>query len=1291
MNLNRILLIAVVLCLLIGAPVIAAGRGGMQNALTQTVGGDPADFPICTGFELGTLPNYMFTEFTSVNGGSIGRAQVTANYPHQGQYAFELDTQLLGNGGETRQAGIIMIDLSGVSNAELSFWLLGHGDGAHAEDGVFLSDDEGASYEKVYNVPAGYTPYHLVVFDLIAAANGAGIDTEGVVYVKFQSYDNWGIPTEGFSIDDICIQNKKPHLLPSKEAAAGVMSGDDLTYTVSVHNGGLVAANNVAVTDPIPDGTTYVTGSATNGATYNEGEDQIEWNVTLAAGAQDSFSFAVTVGAAAGEVIENVAAVSHPSQNGTVYAEALTGVYQPAAFPVCESFEFGALPDYMFTEVSATAGANGRAEVREGNALEGLYALHLDADDETRPEVVAAAVMVVDLGGVTEASLSFWVKGYDSTGGEVLISDDGGQTYAEIHELPYVFDYTLVALDLDAEAASVGMSLTDDFQIKFQVQAHDPIDDDGYSIDKVCVQPFQTYLAVRKSASAGMLSGQTVEYSVTIENQGPLTGTTVLMTDPVPAGTTYVPGSASNGATYNSSLNQIEWTGTVGRYSTEVVTFDVTINAASGTTLHNVATVSHASLPGPLQASADTLVTSAAPFETCEGFEGGVLPPYMYVETTEAVDGSAGRVGVRPERAQSGVYALHLDTAPSYGNNIPTTQAAVMIVNLAGVSQAELSFWIWEHLEENHPEDGVFISDDDGVTYNQIFSFNDLPDRYQFVVIDLAQAAADAGMSLTNAFRIKFQAKDDDPMPIDGYSFDVICVQTPKVHLAGEKSAPLVALTGSELLYTVVAQNIGLVDAAAVAVNDPIPAGTSYVPGSATNGATFNSGTNSVQWNGNIGEGQVISFTFRVTADLAQGFVDNVALISHPDVPQAYQAKARTQVASSCGPIDMVFVIDTTSSMDEAIDNVKAEVGSLIGLVDDFSGGDFQLGLVTFKDDVTVWNDLAAGNEAAVQANILALTAGGGGNTPEASDEALNTVIHGLDADDRPPGAQTGDFDGVWRPAAAKLIILITDAPPGGFDDTFTPGEDDENAHDRAEEAAAAGIAISAIYVPTTINETAEAVMEDYAETSGGIYFKAREDGSGTADAIAGIVANCGQPTVDLMVDKDDTADPVTQNSIFAYVLTVTNNGPTAASGVVLTDTIPAGLTVIGATVGCNLGIVCTVGDLAVNESKMYTITVRVNAGAPHGMITNVATATASQLEFLSENNTATETTTIGDLVVRLPVVINTTPAQSAPAEPAGVGETSGRLPGTAPLPAVSVALLLGTPLWFGVVRGKRR
>ncbi|MGH2401399.1 MAG: choice-of-anchor L domain-containing protein, partial [Candidatus Limnocylindria bacterium] len=154
-----------------------------------------------------------------------------------------------------------------------------------------------------------------------------------------------------------------------------------------------------------------------------------------------------------------------------------------------------------------------------------------------------------------------------------------------------------------------------------------------------------------------------------------------------------------------------------------------------------------------------------------------------------------------------------------------------------------------------------------------------------------------------------------------------------------------------------------------------------------------------------------------------------------------------TTPPSPCGPMDVAFVIDDTGSMGPALDNVKSEAASLLTQIDAASGGSDQLALVSFKDSVTVTEDLALGNEAAVSAGLAALVPFGGAFAPEASDESLNTVVNGLDAADRLAGQQNGDFDGVFRAAAVKIVILVTDALPGGFDDTFTAGVDDVNAH----------------------------------------------------------------------------------------------------------------------------------------------------------------------------------------------------------------------------------------------------
>lgn len=209
-----------------------------------------------------------------------------------------------------------------------------------------------------------------------------------------------------------------------------------------------------------------------------------------------------------------------------------------------------------------------------------------------------------------------------------------------------------------------------------------------------------------------------------------------------------------------------------------------------------------------------------------------------------------------------------------------------------------------------------------------------------------------------------------------------------------------------------------------------------------------------------------------------------------------------------CGPLDVVFVIDDTGSMGGALTSIQTQMAAIITTINNVSGGDYQLGLVTFKDNVTVLNDLAPGNAAAVTANINALSASGGWGLPEASDEALNTVINGLDAGGGRP-QQTGNFNGIWRASARKMIILVTDAEPGGFDDTYTAGVDDVNAQTRANQAAAQNIQIAAVHVPGSGGAITTAIMQQYANVTGGVYAPTDASGSGAGVIIQQIIRDC--------------------------------------------------------------------------------------------------------------------------------------------------------------------------------------
>lgn len=218
---------------------------------------------------------------------------------------------------------------------------------------------------------------------------------------------------------------------------------------------------------------------------------------------------------------------------------------------------------------------------------------------------------------------------------------------------------------------------------------------------------------------------------------------------------------------------------------------------------------------------------------------------------------------------------------------------------------------------------------------------------------------------------------------------------------------------------------------------------------------------------------------------------------------------------NKCKSTDLVLIIDTTYSLSRTIYNIKLETEDLLNQLDHVAGGELRLGLVSFKDDITVHEDLDAiptlrDKRRRIDEKVFNLRATGGGAGPEASDEALRTVIHGLSANGR---AQNKDFTGRFN-AETKIIVLVTDNRPGGFDDRFVEGVDDDNAATRAFEASEQGIMISSIYIPTSFydqDKTTENIMRDYALITGGLFIKIDPSGEGAADAISGIIDSCGR------------------------------------------------------------------------------------------------------------------------------------------------------------------------------------
>lgn len=122
-------------------------------------------------------------------------------------------------------------------------------------------------------------------------------------------------------------------------------------------------------------------------------------------------------------------------------------------------------------------------------------------------------------------------------------------------------------------------------------------------------------------------------------------------------------------------------------------------------------------------------------------------------------------------------------------------------------------------------------------------------------------------------------------------------------------------------------------------------------------------------------------------------------------------------------------------------------------------------------------------------------------------------------------------------------------------------------------------------------------------------------------------------PQADLEIQKSDSADPATRDVPFSYQLTVTNNGPSTATGVTVTDTLPATVFYESSTTslgsGCSASgniVTCSLGDMIKGQSASITIAVMPTA---EGVITNTASATSGVHDGSTSNNSDTETTAV--------------------------------------------------------------
>jgi uncharacterized repeat protein (TIGR01451 family) len=151
-------------------------------------------------------------------------------------------------------------------------------------------------------------------------------------------------------------------------------------------------------------------------------------------------------------------------------------------------------------------------------------------------------------------------------------------------------------------------------------------------------------------------------------------------------------------------------------------------------------------------------------------------------------------------------------------------------------------------------------------------------------------------------------------------------------------------------------------------------------------------------------------------------------------------------------------------------------------------------------------------------------------------------------------------------------------------------------------------------------------------------------------DPVAGNNSGSQSTTIhrqaDLGVSLSDSADPVGIGGAFTYHVTVTNNGPSDASGVSVSDTLPAELSfkLSGSSSEClavGQQVTCTVGNLAAGHGVVLAVAVDVDDALADGtLLSNTVIVSANETDPNGGNNSATEGTLSKVFKTYLPVIL---------------------------------------------------
>lgn len=515
-----------------GTPMTCTTGPTVQCSLSPVPAGESASFTLVTHIPAGTPSGTSYSNVATVSGGNDPNPENNAS--QTGLVVSNVDIAMTKTGPPSVNAG---------SNASYTITITNNGPdtaiGPTFTDNlpagttfVSLTHDSGTAPTGCGTPPVGSNGTVTCNFTTLGSGSSSqftlvlnSASASSISNIVTGSSDSFDTNPSNNSATANTTVTQSADLSITKSGPGTVTAGTDVTYTVTVANNGPSIATSVSWTDTLPASLTFVSVNQTSGPTFSctGGATTTCTIASLASGASATFDLVahVTASTTSGTSVANIATVTSATSDPTPGNNSSTSTATAAAsadVSVTKNGPAAVAPgtDITYTVTVSNAGPSDAASVQlTDNVPAGTTFV---SENQLSGPTFSCTTPAVGGTGTITCSIASLVAGASASFNFVMHVDP--TTTGSI-----------------SNTANVSSTTTD------------PTPGNGSSTSPAVVSPATTDVSITKTANGSRFPpSSNATYTITATNNGPAVATNVVVTDVLPAGTTFVSATPSQGS-----------------------------------------------------------------------------------------------------------------------------------------------------------------------------------------------------------------------------------------------------------------------------------------------------------------------------------------------------------------------------------------------------------------------------------------------------------------------------------------------------------------------------------------------------------------------------------------------------------------------------------------------------------------------------------------------------------------------------------------------------------------------